>query len=274
MDTKRTVLILFFVALMTGCQTIYPVVPRWDANTIDRAATQDPFAASDKAQALVKVQGMRNLLASAADRRRNTEIAASEVAYYGTLIGVLGLSLDKQGLINSGSGALSLGTLFTGRYRLAEQASVFRKAEARVVCIEQALLATQGQSISGFSTQNMFDSAVASGAATGADKAGALLLQASAVNMEIEIPYATSDALRKVVNDLRISLAGLMPTPMTKEQMKKVLDDALGEKEQATDAMLKFMGKSTTSQNKEFAQIVATLTYKEQVAACFVQYPQ
>ena len=263
---------LCLVAL-TGCQTIYPIVPRWTEEDIQKVAQKDPLLSSSPSEALAKVRGVRSLLAAAADRRRTTELAASEVAYYGTLMGVIGLSLDKQGLINTGGGALGLGTLFTGRYRLGDQAVAFRKAEARVACIEEALSATQGAGAHGLMASATLSSAISSSNVSIAKQAGAQAYVTQANALEADIPGVTTSTLRSVINDLRIALAGFTLTPMTQEQMKAVLDGAVGKKEAAAKALADASGDGEAARVVA-AQTVAVLTYKDQVAACLVQHPQ
>ena len=259
--------------LLGGC-AMYPVVPRWTAEEIKTAAQADPYLASSPAEALQKVQGVRSLLASAADNRKRTELVASEVTYYGTLIGVVGLSLDKQGLINTGGGSAGLGTLFTGRYRLGEQATAFRKAEERVACIEEALTATQfldsGTRLRHFASTSSFSGMSAS---FYADPASLPLLTAITTG-NAEIPEVTSFALRRLASDLRIALNGLALTPLTKEQMKKVLDDAVGKKEEATKELVRMTGAGSPAAESLISAVAATVAYKDQVDACFVQHPQ
>ncbi|WP_223619798.1 hypothetical protein [Lysobacter sp. ESA13C] len=259
--------------LLASC-AIYPVVPRWSTKQIDDAAKTDPYLATSPTEALVKVRGVRSLLASAADNRKRTELVASEVTYYGSLIGVVGLSLDKQGLINTGGASAGLGTLFAGRYRLGEQATAFRKAEERVACMEAALTATQfWDSVA--VTRKFVSASAFSGmhAAFSADPASLAILAAIAAH-NAEIPAVTSSALRRVANDLRIALSGLALTPLTKEQMKKVIDDAINQKSDAENELSGMVGAPSSNAESLISAAAATLTYKEQVAACFVEYPQ
>ena len=273
MNARALALLAACLFLLSGC-AIYPVVPRWSAEQINAAGKADPYLAAGPTEALVKVRGVRSLLASAADNRKRTELAASEVIYYGTLIGVVGLSLDKQGLINTGGASAGLGTLFTGRYRLGEQAAAFRKAEERVACMEEALTATQVLDSAAltrqFASANSFSGMSATFSAN--SSSGAVLAAIATGNAEI--PAATSSALRRVASDLRIALNGLALTPLTKEQMKKVLDDAIDDKNDAENKLISMVGAPSPTTESLISAAAAILTYKEQVAACFVEHPQ
>jgi hypothetical protein len=273
MNAKSCTVSVAFLLLLGGC-AIYPVVPRWSADEIKTASTADPYLAANPEEALEKVQGVRSLLAAAAENKKRTELVASEVTYYGTLIGVAGLSLDKQGLINTGGGAAGLGTLFTGRYRLSEQAVAFRKAEGRVACIEEAITDTRYLDATAGAHNFATASAFSSVSARFQSDPASLALRIAITGRNAEIPAVTSFALRRVASDLRIALNGLALTPLTKEQMKKVLDDAVGKKEAANSTLMQIMGNDSVAGASLISAAAATLSYKEQVEACFVQHPQ
>lgn len=265
---------LALLVTSTGCATMYPVAPRWTADEIKKAAEADPFIGANAAEARKLVQGTRRLLSDAAHNRRIADITASEITFYGTLIGVLGLSLDKAGLKNTGGGAATLGTLFSGRYKLADQEVVFRKAEARAACLELALAETSvpgGQS--SFLAKNQFETA--SGlAATDTTKATALHAQVQAANADM--PRLVAESLRRLVNDLNIALAAIPLTAMTRDQMLETLqaaEKAETDAQAATTAA--YDGNAATPEAaRQVSALTATLTVKEKFDACFVQYAQ
>jgi hypothetical protein len=265
---------LALLVTSTGCATIYPVAPRWTAAEIKKAAAADPFIGTNATEARKLVQGTRRLLSDAAHNRRIADITASEITFYGTLIGVLGLSLDKAGLKNTGGGAATLGTLFSGRYKLADQEVVFRKAEARAACLELALAETSvpgGQS--NFLAKNQFESA--SGlVATNATKANALHAQVQAANADV--PRLVAESLRRLINDLNIALAAIPLTAMTRDQMLETLQAAeKAEKDAQAATTAAYGGNAATPEAaRQVSALTATLTVKEKFDACFVQYPQ
>lgn len=264
--------LLALVLAGSGCATVYPVAPRWSAEEIKGAAEPDPFIGADAAEATALVQGVRQLLSDAAHNRRIADIAASEVTFYGTLLGVLGLSLDKAGLKNTGAGAATLGTLFAGRYKLADQEVVFRKAEARAACLELALTEASWNGQVGFASQSFV---AAKGLLTQDEgKADALRTQAQAVSSGI--PRLVAENLRRLTNDLRIALAGIPLTTMTRDQMLQALQAAKGAEEQAqAQATAAFNAAEASAEAVEqLAALKATLTLEERFDACFVQYPQ
>ena len=258
----------------TGCATMYPVVPRWTPAEIIRKAEPDPFIGADAVEARKLVQGTRQLLSDAAHDRRIADIAASEVTFYGTLLGVLGLSLDKAGLKNTGGGAATLGTLFAGRYKLGDQEVVFRKAEARAACLELALaeMSVSGAEV-GFRGQAMFEAA-STLTATDTTQAGALHVQAQVATAEV--PRLVAESLRRLTNDLRIALAAIPLTAMTRDQMLKTLEAGNKAEKDAQAATVAAYGGSAGSAEaaRQVSALTATLTVKEKFDACFVQYPQ
>jgi hypothetical protein len=273
----NSVLRMSMLALLvtgTGCATMYPVAPRWTAAEIIKKAEPDSFIGADAVEARKLVQGTRQLLSDAAHDRRIADIAASEVTFYGTLLGVLGLSLDKAGLKNTGGGAATLGTLFAGRYKLSDQEVVFRKAEARAACLELALaeMSVSGTEV-GFRGQAMFETA-STLAATDTAKAGALHLQAQAATAEV--PRLVAESLRRLTNDLRIALAAIPLTAMTRDQMLETLQAATEAEEEAEAKAAAAYGNGADSKEaaRYLGALTATLTVKEKFDACFVQYPQ
>ena len=266
--------VLALLVTGTGCATMYPVAPRWTADEIKAAAKPDPFIGADAAEARKLVQGTRQLLSDAAHNRRIADIAASEVTFYGTLLGVLGLSLDKAGLKNTGGGAATLGTLFSGRYKLADQEVVFRKAEARAACMELALaeMSVSGTEV-GFRSQATFEAESAL-VATDATKASALHTRAQVATAEV--PRVVAEGLRRLTNDLRIALAAIPLTVMTRDQMLETLQAATDAEEDAESEAAAAYGGGPGSKAAalQLSALTATLTVKEKVDACFVQYPQ
>jgi hypothetical protein len=273
----NSVLRMSMLALLvtgTGCATMYPVAPRWTGDEIKDAAKPDPFIGANAIEARKLVQGTRQLLSDAAHHRRIADIAASEVTFYGTLLGVLGLSLDKAGLTNTGGGAATLGTLFSGRYKLADQEVVFRKAEARAACLELALAEMSwGDGQVGFHGEAFM--APATGlAAKDATKAGTLFFQAQ---METDaVPRLVAENLRRLTNDLRVALAAIPLTSMTRAQMLAALKSATDAEKKAEEATAAaYGGGATTEQGAELlGALAATLSVEEKFDACFVEHAQ
>jgi hypothetical protein len=265
---------LALLVTSTGCATIYPVAPRWTAAEIKKAAAADPFIGTNATEARKLVQGTRRLLSDAAHNRRIADITASEITFYGTLIGVLGLSLDKAGLKNTGGGAATLGTLFSGRYKLADQEVVFRKAEARAACLELALAEMSwGDGKVGFSGESFV--ATATGL-TAKDTTAADTLFQRAQAETASVPRLVAENLRRLSNDLRIALAGIPLTAMTRDQMLKALQSVTQAETEAEGATAQALqGTPTTREGAEaLAALAATLSVEKKFDACFVEHPQ
>lgn len=265
---------LALLVTTTSCATMYPVAPRWTADEIKKAAEPDPFIGADAKEARKLVQGTRQLLSDAAHNRRIADIAASEVTFYGTLLGVLGLSLDKAGLKNTGGGAATLGTLFSGRYKLADQEVVFRKAEARAACLELALAEMSwGTGNVGFRGE-AFTASATGLTAKDVTKAGELFLRAQSETASL--PRLVAENLRRLTNDLRIALAGIPLTAMTRDQMIEALQSATEAEGEAQDATAEaFQGVATTREGAEAVEaLAATLSVEKKFDACFVEHPQ
>lgn len=278
---------------LAGC-SIYPVVPDWSAREIRDAATQDPFLTTTPEEALKRVQGVRRLLADETDARQKAEIIASEATFYGTFLAALGISIDKVGVRNSGAGVATLSGLFTGRYRLADQQVVFRKAEARAACLEQALTpavfdvgtlkrvvdASRAEAIATamrlHGSEAAADAGDDPGLNTWADN-GARTVKADALVAREQIPQLTWRALRQLSNDLRIALAGIPLTPKTRTEIEQTIDRANSEEAKAAGHVSSALksgaapGPDTTRMLKELA---AAASVEATLDACFVEYPQ
>ena len=268
----RTALLALLVSA-AGCATIHPVAPSWTAKEIRESAEPDPFIGSNATDARKLVQGTRQLLSDAAHHRRIADITASEVTFYGTLIGVLGLSLDKAGLMNTGGGAATLGTLFSGRYKLADQEVVFRKAEARAACLELALAEMAwGKDQLGFAG-NPSVAAAQSLTTLHGNNASAFLLEAHTATADV--PRLVALNLRRLTNDLRIALADIPLTAMTRDQMIAALEGPAQAEDKAKKDAVAAFGSANSEQGAQFlAALVATVALEKKFDACFVENPQ
>ncbi|WP_145985481.1 hypothetical protein [Marilutibacter maris] len=290
---KTFVAVTLLSTCLGGC-AIYPVVPTWSAEEIDQAATGDPFLATSPEQALTRVQGIRKLLADETDARQRAEIVASEATFYGTFLAALGISIDKVGVRNTGAGVATLSGLYTGRYRLADQQVVFRKAEARAACLEQALTPavfdvgtlkalTDESRAEAIATAMQLHGADA--AASAADNpalnswadGGAKTLKADALVARERIPQLTWRALRQLGNDLRIALAGIPLTPKTRDEIEQTIDRANDEEAKATgqvSSALKSGATPSPESTRMLKALAAAASVEATMDACFVEYPQ
>lgn len=270
--------------LLCGCST-YPLIPSWSAAEIDKAGIAgDPYLAATPEQALTRIRGIRELLARETDSRRIKEIIASEVTFYGTFLGALGVSLDKLGLRNTGAGAATLSTIFAGRYRLADQQQAFRKAEARAACLESTLTValldpneTQTIDTAFVMTPRSRNTSGNQVQFNAIDVSDGIELRSNAYRSNTDIPLLVWRSLRRLTNDLRISLAGLNLTPMTRDQIKHVLDEAQAKEDEAkkqAGAVTNALGATTQQQIHLLNKLVAAASIESTLETCFVSNPQ
>ncbi|MCF7220714.1 hypothetical protein [Marilutibacter chinensis] len=235
------------------------------------------------------------MLAQETDARQKAEIIASEATFYGTFLAALGVAIDKVGVRNTGAGAATLSGLFTGRYRLADQQVVLRKAEARAACLEKTLtpavfdqkelerLTGDSRSRARATAESMKlgDAAILNAADNPALNRWALseaeTLVANASTGRERIPELTWRALRRLTNDLRIALAGIPLTPMTRDQMQQTINDAVTQEELAegrAEAAIKSSGAPDPETARMLKELAAAAAVEATMEACFVEYPQ
>lgn len=136
-------LLLTLPLVLSGC--VYPVHDYDRANALAAGADISLSNVETVETAKQLLSGWQSQLEDAATTRQKTELVASEILYYGTLLMVGGstamaatTSADPLHIRNIGAG-LGLGsTLFSSHYKINEQRTVFERASTRLNCVLDA----------------------------------------------------------------------------------------------------------------------------------------
>lgn len=213
-------------ALLTGCSynTPWPIEPHY--NRSEQVSKGTDQASLTLAQSRLLIAGYKSTLQSAASERRQAEIVASEILYYGTLLTVIGSAVvASQGVASLSGSALharNLGaaaglgsSLYGSRYKLAEQQIALRKAASRLECASDAIAPI---------SEHILDALLATPNAL--DDLDAKITNPSFRSRLIEIPRQTTHFIeRQVIPELRASLQAVILAQPSREELLSKLEE-------------------------------------------------
>lgn len=141
----RILLALALAACVASCaidspRSIYPVASRKSPQELLDAAKSRDIPVLDLEKSHQLLTGLHDLIEDASTGRQKKNLVASELLYYGTLVAVLGVTLDSRAARNTGAAVGAAAELFSGHYKLADQKVVFDKALARIDCARMAIM--------------------------------------------------------------------------------------------------------------------------------------
>lgn len=266
---KRWIVVIGVVVMCGGC-ALYPRVPNITHADIEKHKHEaDPLHIIDGKDALATVRAVQAVLALHANRKRLIQLSSDEVTHYAALAAVIGLQFDKAGAVNTGAGVATLGSIFGGRYRLPEQAAAIDAAIASLRCLETRLADINafppGSSHLQTTLQahiNSLDPAFVETQELSQQKNQLITMQNEA---ESELPRVTQWAIRRVLEDLRVAMAGLPLQSQSMGQLAKLFDDAKQSKEETRRNMNSFRLGS----NGPVARgLVALSSFEEDAVLC------
>lgn len=238
---KRWIVVIGVVAVCGGC-ALYPRVPNiTHADIENHKHESDPLHISDREDALDTVRAVQAVLSLHANRKRLIQLASDEVTHYAALAAVIGLQFDKTGAVNTGAGVATLGSIFGGRYRLPEQAAAIDAAIDSLRCLETRLAEINEAPTAASGLRAMLKARVDGSTDVPADTQQLSQQANQLITMQQEadskLPRVTQWAIRRVLDDLRVALAGLPLQSQSMEQLAKLFDDAKQPREATRDNM-------------------------------------
>jgi hypothetical protein len=263
---KRWIVLIGLVAC-GGC-ALYPKVPRITQDDIaDYKGEADPLYISDRMDALDTVRAVQAVLALEAHRKRSIQLSATEVTHYAALAAVIGLQFDKTGAINTGAGVATLSSIFSGHYRLPEQAAAIDKAITSLRCLETRLTDIKEAPNAAMLQRKAHASAAPGTAAADIRKAvaAASTLMVMQSEADAELPRVTQWAIRRVLDDLRVAMAGLPLQSQSMEQLAELFEEAGQAKEKIQDAT-KDLGEDSGSHGVR--GLMALGSFEEDAVLC------
>lgn len=255
---------------LTGCIRWQPKMDLERYDIAEYGKAPDPFGASNPAEAMVKVRGVRAILSEAERSRRDDQFYSSETGFYGTLLSAIGVGVDSVAIRNTGAGAAALSSIITGRYQLPVQRAAIRKALDRAECIESKLLAVQniGSSVAALRTQAQAFSITPDPAMTDDQRQRAsqdMYFAAARLDAASSgVAQVTTEALHDLADALDKELDSVQLTTLTRAQMSGIFEQARAEEEEAKNNPPKGLLSAYA------AEITAADTYQSQVNTCFV----
>jgi len=198
--------------------SVYPVAPKKTTKELIAAAGSDDIPNMQLAESRLALIGLHNILEAAAGGREKTNLIASELLYYGTLVAVLGVTLDSRAARNAGAAVGAGAELFSGHYHLSDQQVVFEKALARVDCGRDAIAPMTPAILDTFPSKDLAD--VTPTPTKEQSDSGVK----DAATSFAELPQNTLDFVNKVQSDLKVALSKVVLSAPSKDDLNKSID--------------------------------------------------
>ena len=206
---------IFALATLVSACSIYPVAPKLSLQELRDRAPSDAQIPPDLSNSRALLAGLHKVLEDGADNRQTISIAASEVLYYGTLLAILGVTLDSRAARNTGAGLGFGAEIFTGHYKLADQHVIFQKALAQVICAEDAIAPVAPGVLNSFPNGNLVQ----------VPPPNPPLADGMSAEQTIEaLPARTIVFVRTVQKQLGDALDKVVLPAMSKEDLKTLVD--------------------------------------------------